>query len=266
MRIGIVGNGVVGHATSRCWMEFADVRVYDVRPERATHSLSEVLDSEITFLCLPTPQLPDGLAADVSAIDGFLDPLRGFTRPLVLKSTVPIGTTRRLARQYNLPNLVHSPEFLTARCAVADAMTPARNIVGGCEQTAATVCYLAHLYRTRFPGVPVHVMTSDESEAVKLFQNSFFATKIAFFNELHMLTMALGLDWHVIRDAVLADGRIAHAHTHSPGPDGKFGFGGSCLPKDLASLIDCMEQADATPTICQAVLERNRHDRTRSLK
>ena len=262
MKIGIIGNGVVGRATARSYLEHVEeVRVHDVLPERRTHGLSEVLDcgldTGLVFVCLPTPAREDG-RCDVSFLDDFfagvnLVRLDGHKINFVLRSTVPIGTTCRLAETYKLPNLVHSPEFLTARCAVTDAQLPARNIVGipkpraplgslfiGDNRAGQT---LNILYHQRFPGVPVHLMSSDESEAVKLFQNSFFAVKIALWNECRAYATKVGLDWEQVMKAILADGRIAHSHTAVPGPDGKFGFGGSCLPKDLANLIHCIEQA-----------------------
>lgn len=273
MKLGIVGAGVVGRATARCFMENSEVRVYDVMKERATHSLEEVLESELVFLCLPTPQKEGSLECDTSAIDDFfkklnLTSLTAGRGNFVLRSTVSIGTTRRLREHYGVDNLVHSPEFLTARCAVTDAQIPARNIVGGAgfgarEERFDPTHPLVDLYIKRFPGVPIHLMTSDESEAVKLFLNSFFAVKVSYFNEVRELTDKLGLDWDSVLAGVLSDGRIAHAHTQVPGPDGKYGYGGSCLPKDIANLIDCSQKAGLTPHVTTAALHRNHLDRGR---
>lgn len=265
MRIGVIGGGTVGSAVARCFMEWADVRVYDTRAALSTHTQVEALDADLVFVCLPTPQEGGDehpgarpLSADLSAIDQFFEAHRGYTRSFVLRSTVPIGTTQRLREQYSLPQLIHSPEFLTARCAMTDAQIPSRNVIGGPE--CVTTDRLKQFYRERFPGVPIHRMTSDESEAVKLFTNGFFAVKIAYFNEVEQLCGALGMDWETVRYAVLADGRIAHSHTRVPGPDGKRGFGNHCLPKDLASLIDCLTRAGVPAEVTAAALRRNRED------
>jgi UDPglucose 6-dehydrogenase len=262
MRIGIVGGGVVGHATARMLMEWAEVRVHDALPQRATHSLAEALDTELCFVCLPTPQCEDSLACDTSAIEKFFASVQGHQGNVALRSTVPIGTTRRLREKYGLTNLVHNPEFLTARCSVVDAQTPARNIVGGVPGPGGCACeeLLESLYRKRFPGVPVLRMTSDESEATKLALNSLFALKVAAFNELQSFCAANGLNWGAVRDGVLSDGRVAHSHTSVPGPDGKFGFGGACLPKDLASLV---HQLGEGGMVFNAALRRNQTDRGR---
>ena len=267
MRIGVIGGGVVGHATARCYLEHVDeIRVYDILKERRTHHLDYVLACDLIFVCLPTPQKKNSLECDTSSVEGFFreyavgNPAANY----VLRSTVPIGTTRRLSERYNLPNLVHSPEFLTARCAVVDAQIPARNIIGipGFDVLARhpypgeTLC---SLYERRFPGVPTYFLSSDESEAVKLFQNSFFAVKVAYWNEVRCLADKLGLDWERIMGAILADGRIAPSHTNVPGPDGKRGFSGSCLPKDLANLIECMWQSEVEPYVTHAAHYRNRH-------
>jgi UDPglucose 6-dehydrogenase len=248
MRLAVIGAGTVGRAFARSMVEFHEVRVHDVRPERSTHGLDEALDSDLVFLALPTPQRQGSLACDTSLIEHFLDSLpRAIQKDgnFVLRSTVPIGTTRRLRHEFMMPSLIHSPEFLTARCAVADAMVPSRNIIGGhvCEASVL----LGQLYESRFPGIPLFTMPSDESEAVKLFLNGFFATKLSYFNECREFSDKLGLDWDTVMHALLADGRLTRNHTMVPGPDGKRGFGpdnpSACLPKDSASLFHQMNEA-----------------------
>ena len=270
LTIGIIGNGVVGNATARTWMEHAEVRVYDTNPLRRTHTWEQVLSCHVVFLCLPTPpyssqRIPPGAAneCDITEIEKTCVALRD-DQPngtYALRSTVPIGTTRNLKAVYKLPNLVHNPEFLTARCAVTDAQTPARNIIGG---EIITSTDLRWLYQLRFPGVPVHCMSSDESELVKLTQNSFFAVKVAFFNEVRALSDKLHLKWEIVLEAILADGRIAHSHTRVPGPDGKYGFGGSCLPKDLGNMIHCINKNGCSAIITSAAQARNSIDRGRT--
>lgn len=260
MKLGIVGGGVVGHATARCFIEYVDdVLVYDVLPERATASLPAALSADIVFVCLPTPAGPNG--CDTSAVEAFFAAAPK-TGNYVLRSTVPIGFTKRMVAQHKLLNLCHSPEFLTARCALTDIQLPSRNIIG-----TTAVYYLASklvaLYKRRFPGIQVQVMESCESEAVKLFLNSFFATKVAFFNEIHQLASKLGLHWNTVLAGMLSDGRIAHSHTKVPGPDGSFGFGGTCLPKDLENLMACQREAGLEPCVTFAANFRNKVDRCR---
>lgn len=268
MRVGIVGNGVVGVATARSYTEFCEVRVYDAVQTRRTHSLVQVLECDVIFICLPTPQKEGALECDLSAIKWFLSEQVGSKACLAIKSTVPIGATRGLREKYDLPNLVHSPEFLTARCSLIDAMLPSRNIIGFATSDPLKVPAmqddsnpLSRLYSERFPHVPLLYMRSDESEAVKLIQNSFFAVKVAFWNEARSLGDVLGLDWQTVLIAILCDGRVDPSHTAVPGPDGKRGFGGTCLPKDIANLIHTMKGAGLTPHVTEAALTRNKTDR-----
>jgi UDP-glucose 6-dehydrogenase len=254
--IGVIGGGVVGHATARAFMEFAEVRVWDVQPERKTHSLDETTRGcDLTFVCLPEME-----------VVRFFEPLVGLVHEnlnWVIKSTVPIGTTLRV-HESGFPNVVHSPEFLTARCAVTDAQLPARNVIGVPEHFESSgYVTLRRLYERRFPGVPTIAMHSDESEALKLVQNSFFAVKVAFFNEANELCDKLGLDWDAVLGGILSDGRVAHSHTKVPGPDGKYGWGGPCLPKDLAHFVDASREAGLWPAVSLAAAARNATDRKR---
>lgn len=260
MKIGIVGNGVVGNATARAVnVGYVEVRVFDIDPTRSTHTFyATVLDTDIVFVCLPE-----------TAVDKFFSGFKGGNAGatnLVLKSTVPVGTTRRLAKMYDLPNLVHSPEFLTERRATLDARRPVRNVIGCPRIKEEMVCRCCHmlrnLYERRWPNTPIHLMSSDESEYVKLMDNSFSAIKIAAFNEFRSGADAMGLDWHIVLEAVLAGGRINRCHTQVPGPDGMRGFGGKCLPKDLLQMIACFEDHKVLPVMMNSAKFRNVSDRS----
>lgn len=272
MTIGVIGGGVVGQATACCYLEHVkEVCVADVRTVRSTHSLGGVLKCDLIFVCLPTPQKA-GMGLDCSALDDFFKgtfpgpfgeygELENHTNAnFVLRSTVPIGTTRRLRDQYGLTNLVHSPEFLTARCAMTDAMIPARNIIG-CDMSIdyfdGCASVLSSLYMSRFPGTPVILMTSDESESVKLMQNGYFAAQVSLWNELRSLADKLGLAWDVIRSALLADPRVSQQGSQVPGHDGKCGWGGACLPKDVSQLLAHFHEAKLPASVLDAVWERN---------
>lgn len=260
MRIGVVGNGVVGNATALAFSHAHEVRITDRIRSKETHQLSDVLECDVVFLCLPTPQEENSLVCDTSAIDGFFQygiPSRFKSVNFVLRSTVPIGYTRRMRETWNLPNLVHSPEFLTARTAVEDAANPTRLIVGSSELQPNCMSPVCYLYEERWPNIHIHYMTSDESEAVKLFQNSFSAVKIAYFNEIRCLSDKLGLDWDRCLSALLAGGWINKMHTQVPGHDGKRGYGGNCLPKDIANLADCIHNAGCSDWMVTAAIQSN---------
>lgn len=255
MKIGIIGGGVVGSATARCYLEHVDVvRVYDIISQKATHSIEDTLDTDIIFVCLPTPASADGL--DTSILDDFFKlPLLNYKK-LVIKSTVPIGYTKSLP----LPNIVHSPEFLTSRCSFVDAQIPSRNLIGCPTKGNFAMDALYELYKYRFPSVPIYLLSSDETEAIKLFTNAFFAVKVTFFNDLYQLSKKLDLKWSNIIYPMLADERIGSSHTKVPGMDGLFGFGGDCLPKDLLEVIKTQLKF-ANISVCAAASICNKEHR-----
>ncbi len=293
MKIGIIGGGFVGRAIARGFIEHAEVRVFDTLPERATHSRMETWQSDFVFLCLPTPAGKDGkpdCSILTTEVSGFCkmqpDWPEGQPAPaIVIRSTVRPGFTsymQRLLVGANKPwqepaGIVHSPEFLTARCALVDFQTPARNIIGavpmqdfedgdgtggfnGRECYAASVrvaIQLEQLYERRFPGVPVQMMTSTESELTKLATNAFFAVKVDFFNLLKQICDKANADFERVRGGILSDGRIAHAHTAVPGPSGGLGFGGACLPKDLLNLLTFARKFGIEGELLAAAHEHN---------
>ena len=262
--IGVIGGGFVGSSVVRGFVEYvSSVAVYDINPKLSTSSFEEVIMADFIFVCLPTPMKSvDGGSADISIIEGFFDKVfeSNYNKDalFIIKSTVPVGTTRGLCEKYSTDKIIHSPEFLTARCALIDFITPARSIVGA---SGASAQKLKELYDYRFPGAETMIMSSDESEMVKYMANTFFATKVLFFNEMRLLVDKLGLNWSGIMRGVLSDGRIGQSHYSVPGPDGCKGMGGMCFPKDINALIATFEKNGLDPKILKAVWEQNLHVR-----
>lgn len=261
LSIGVIGNGFVGGAIIRGFALYADVKFYDKQPERSGHSLEDVCQSEFVFLCLPSPMTKkSGGPTDLSIIKDFCKELKdkNLLSPIyILKSTVPIGTTSALADEFGL-KIIHSPEFLTARNADIDFITPSRIILGGPECLCDNV---EPLFRNRFPGSNIIRMTSNESEAVKYICNTFFAVKVLFFNEARLGLKKLDLDWEKVMKGVLTDGRIGISHYQVPGHDGHWGVGGFCFPKDLCSFIDQIEKNGFDPKMLKACWEQNKEIR-----
>lgn len=258
-KIGIVGNGFVGNAINKGLNHYHNVKIYDVNESKSTDVLSDVINQEIVFVCLPTPMYKDTLDCNLSYITDFFNTVITYTynpnTVFVIKSTIPVGTTEKLCEKFKQLKIVHSPEFLTARTALIDFITPARNIVGGREENGTAL--VKELYEKRFPGVPCHVMSSNESEFIKYFSNCFFATKVSFFNEMYILTKKLNLSWDNILSGVMSDGRIGISHYQVPGHDGDYGFGGTCFPKDINAFIKTFKENDIEPLILQAAWNRN---------
>ena len=259
MKIGIIGKGFVGNAIFQGLNHYYDLKVYDIDPKRSTHEFEDVIGSEIVFLCVPTPMHKDTGDCDLSYIESVFEKvvkLPETSCTFVIKSTVPVGTTKKLNQKYQEKiKIIHSPEFLTARTAATDFICPSRHIVGGETENGTDI--LKQMYEERFPGVPCQTMTSDESEFVKYFANCFFATKVSYFNEMAILARAHGLDWDKVIQGVMSDGRIGISHYQVPGFDGSFGFGGTCFPKDINALIKSFEEVGADPVLLKAAWKRN---------
>ena len=243
-KIGIIGRGFVGSA-----VEFgfsaqtgcdAELKVYDKDPTKSTHTLEETVnDSDFIFLSVPTPSNPDG-SMHLGILESALTDIQNInTRKgniILIRSTIIPGTTKKLAKKFTKLNIVFNPEFLTERSAKFDFINQARFILGGRKRNTGRV---AELYRWRFgDSIPCIETNFETAEMIKYMNNCFFATKVSFLNEMRMVADRCGVDWDMAVEGFVRDGRIGHTHLSVPGPDGKFGFGGSCFPKDVRAMID----------------------------
>ena len=245
-KIGIFGNGFVGSAvqfgfppSTGCDCE---VRVYDKDPLKSVDTIEETVNkSDFIFLSVPTPSNKDGsMNLDIveQALQDISEVNERDDNVVLLRSTVVPGTTRKLQSKYTKLNIVFNPEFLTERSAKYDFINQSRIIVGGGEGHAFEVGATADLFRWRF-GDSVSIIETDweTAELIKYMSNCFFTTKISYMNEMYQLANKCEADWEVVLDGFFRDGRVGHSHMNVPGHDGKFGFGGSCFPKDIQAIL-----------------------------
>ena len=268
MLISVIGNGFVGGAIAHGFSHLQP-KVYDVDYQRSQCTLEEALEQDCIFICLPTPMISvEGGKANLSILFGFFESIsnRIVNGVFVIKSTVPVGTTKQLQKSFPQFKFVHNPEFLTAANAKNDFVNADRTVIGGNDPIALQS--VLELYQDNFPHVPIYVMTSDESELVKYTANCFLAVKTMFFNEIKLLTEALDIDYSKVIGGVTADKRIGTSHTRVPGPDGDYGFGGTCFPKDINALIHTIDSLEhnqergSNSEILKAVWERNKQIRS----
>jgi UDPglucose 6-dehydrogenase len=218
--------------------------------------------ADFVFLCVPTPHGDSG-AADLSVVQSVAREIAPALRPgaiVVNKSTMPVGSTRMVARelsQHGAPNdvgVASNPEFLREGSAVSDFLQPDR-IVIGCDDTSVAV-RVTELY----DGVHAPVIVTDpaSAEMIKYASNSFLATKISFINAVANLCEVVNAD---VRDVALGmgyDHRIGSAFLE-PGP----GYGGSCFPKDVAALIHTAQEAGYEFGLLRGAVEVNAHQHDR---
>ena len=275
MRVTVLGTGYLGatHAASMAEMGF-EVLGVDVDPDKVAAlsrgelpfhepGLGELLRThvgsgrlrfttsyeeagafgEVHFIGVGTPQRPGGFAADMGYVDAAVGAIAAAaTRDCVIagKSTVPVGSARRLAglaaasaREGVEVSLVWNPEFLREGYAVADTLHPDRMVIGldGAEGGAGEAVMRAVYARQLAAGVPLIVTDFETAELVKVAANAFLATKISFINALSELTEAAGGDIRTLADAIGLDERIGRKFLNAG-----VGFGGGCLPKDIRAL------------------------------
>ena len=245
--IGIIGNGFVGKAVKESFKNHFEIFVYDVDKRKSNvKSLSELVSNcKVIFLCLPTPMYEDG-TCNTSIVEIMLSQINGYgpnkSYDIVIKSTIPPGTTEEWNERFEKLNIVFNPEFLTERSAKFDFINQSRFILGGRKRNTARV---ADLYRWRFgDSVPCIETNFETAEMIKYMNNCFFATKVSFMNEMKLIADKSNVDWDLAVDGFVRDGRIGHSHLAVPGPDGKRGFGGSCFPKDIQAMINFGKNLD----------------------
>lgn len=253
--IGIIGNGYVGNAVFQKFRQFYNVFTYDLNPSLANSSLDKLKKScRIIFICVPTPMNSDG-SCNVSIVERIISNLNSsFETIIVNKSTVYPGCTEQLNKKFKNLQIVFNPEFLTERNAVQDFNNENRIILGG-PRPATTK--MKQIYTKVFPKAYVVKTGSTHAEMVKYFTNAFLATKVSFANEIHDLCSKLKIDYDKIVEYATLDKRLGNTHWAVPGPDGDYGFGGQCFPKDLSAIIKLTEDFNTTNNVLKSVLKSN---------
>ena len=153
----------------------------------------------------------------------------------ITSSTIPPGTTDRFHHEFSNVTVIFNPEFLTEENFLDDFKNQNRIILGGSRKGTNK---LRQIYSKVFPKAVI-VKTGDKhAEMVKYFTNTFLATKVSFANEMYNICEQIGIDYDKVVEYAIYDERLGKSHWAVPGPDGDFGFGGHCFPKDLSAIIN----------------------------
>ena len=256
--IGIIGFGMVGRAIQHGFAQTTNFRIYDTNPTVSENTFEETIrDSDFIFICVPTPSDYETGKCDTSIVEETIEKSREYMTPkkiLIIKSTIPPGTTRSIQNKIPHLRIVFNPEFLTARTSRLDFINTSRIILGGDNED---LCEVNKLYRLRFKHTPIFWTDSTTAEMVKYACNCFFATKLSLLNEYYQICEKLGINYDNMIKMFLADGRIGNSHTDMPGHDGDFGFGGLCFPKDIQALIYKAKELGVNPMVLESAWKKN---------
>ena len=259
--IGIVGQGFVGNAVYQRWKKYYDIETYDLDENKSTSSLHNlVMMCDTIFVCLPTPMKKNG-ECDLSILESSLFDINTLTefegkgnKTIIIKSTIPPGTTQQLNKDYKYLNILFNPEFLTERNAEEDYNNQNRIIIGGPRPQSTNV---VRLFSKVFPKARIIKTNSTYAEMVKYMTNAFLSTKVSFANEIYQLCNEVGADYDKVVEYATLDERLGKSHWMVPGHDGDFGFGGHCFPKDLSALIHLSDKLGTINNVLHATQDTN---------
>lgn len=250
MRVGVIGAGFVGSALINALL--CEVTVVDpVKSEVSLEALCAMRPDAI-FVCVPTPSNPDG-SVDASIVHEVVSQIPPQLL-VVIKSTVTPDHLITLSRGRRI---VYNPEFLTQRSANQDFLNSDSLIFGG---EVADCEIVQRIYRqwSRVRACPVFITDIATASLVKYTLNCIFANKVMFMNQIYQLHQQVSQSsWEEFTNILAADARMGPTHLQVPGPDGQFGFGGACFPKDTKALLSYADGLGVNLSVLRQAVEAN---------
>lgn len=264
--VGIIGYGYVGRGTAHALGHVTNIAFHDPAVPGSLDLPGLVAKSDALFVCVPTPMGASGAAnlAVVFEIMAQLCKIAAHT-PIILKSTVPPGTSAEIVRQWPSLPLLFNPEFLRERHSIEDSISPSRSVLGWTSSIdLAGRAGIRDVYTRAFPNTPLIELDATQAELLKYASNALFGVKVSFANEMDELAKCFGVSWEPVRQALVLDQRVGDGHLTVPGPDGQRGFGGNCLPKDISGLLSLASTVGIELPVVAAAFKANLRRRSLS--
>lgn len=265
MKVGIIGVGFVGSAVKATMEKKYQTETFDIEPSLSTTTSIEELANkcDCIFVCVPTPPAADG-TVDTSIVESVLAAIGKSECAVVLKSTVPPGFTEAESQKIGR-EITFNPEFLTAANATKDYANQNHTILGVHDTGRLTnqEYLITQVIGEALPHTIIVHTSHTVAEMTKYARNCFLATKVAYANEIWGACYALGISYDEVRSLMVMDSRIMDSHLQVPGPDGKFGFGGACFPKDTVGLHRVLNTLEVPKELLEGVITSNLKVRNR---
>lgn len=256
IKIAIIGSeGYIGSSLNELFKDHAEIIGYDIKNNTSSQ---EVNNCKIAFVAVPTPPDESG-KCDISIVEECVSWIE--TEIIVIKSTVIPGTTEYLSKKYK-KRIVFCPEFFgTSKYYIPKEIGGLKEwpfyVFGGSKTDIEPV--LKFYQQVGGPTKKYLQTNSKTAEMLKYVDNSFFATKIIFFNEVYNICRKAGVNYNELRELLLNDKRINSMHTIVNTENGKSkGFGGHCLPKDIQALSELSKELGVNSEFLKQVIKTNK--------
>ena len=252
MKIGVIGYGVVGEAVGESLKEIGhEVFAHDIVFET---TIEDVLDTELCFLCVPTPKDEDG-QCDISVVEEVIKELdrKKYKGLICIKSTVKPGTTQFFIEKFSNLEICFVPEFLRERCAKEDFQLNHDLCIIGCNKDHHfELLKIAH---GKYPK-KIKKVSPTEAEICKYFNNVYNATLIVFANSFYEVCKSLSADYDKVKNTMVERDHIGDFYLDCG--ENLRGFGGMCLPKDTSAIASFCEAQGLEVGFFKNLLEENK--------
>lgn len=262
--IGIIGLGFVGNAILNAYkLKEKSIHTFDIDLSKnpTCETFEEFLEkANVIYVAVPTPMNDNG-ECDTRIVEQVVHDLcmTEDQKTIIIKSTVPPGTTERLQELYPSHYILFNPEFLTEANYLDDYLHQGLLVIGKTDRTPYHV--VENILENQISVInsvrSVKTTSATTAELLKYTINTFLALKVSFANELFDIANATGVRWSELRDLLIEDSRLGNSHWKVPGPDGYRGFGGTCFPKDISALINYAKNKDVATPLLKAAWSRN---------